>query len=178
MPPPIEAIGSFRTIKGMPDIGSGPARSRSDGTLAFLEVDGQAIFGVNADAPGYTVRDEAKARDMRARLIEQYPDLMATGNIGHKPNDALLHAEAVNALLRAVEPYGGTLAGRTIELRVDRRLCPRPPSSGPVRFAVRHPRQEPSARIWPVWICAGRLETAVPAAIATAQIHSPRAPEC
>lgn len=51
------------------------------------------------------------------------PDIMATGNVGHKPNDALFHAEA-NALLRAAEPYGGSLAGRTIEMRVDRPLCP------------------------------------------------------
>lgn len=121
-PPPIEAIGSFRTITGMPDVGSGLARLRSEGTVAILEVDGQAVFGVNGNAPGYTARDEVMARDMRARLIEQHPDIMATGNIGHKPNDALFHAEA-NALLRAAEPNGSTLAGRTIEMRVDRELC-------------------------------------------------------
>lgn len=120
--PPSETIGSFRTITGMPDTGSGPARRASEGTVAYAEVDGQAVFGVNSDAPGYTMRDEALARDMRARLIDRYPDIMATGNVGHKPNDALFHAE-VNALLRAAEPYGGSLAGRTIEMRVDRRLC-------------------------------------------------------
>ena len=60
---------------------------------------------------------------MRSRLIERYPDIMATGNVGRKPNDALFHAEA-NALLRAAEPFGGSLAGRTIEMRVDRELCP------------------------------------------------------
>lgn len=60
---------------------------------------------------------------MRSRLIERYPEVMATGNVGHKPNDALFHAE-INALLRAAEPYGGSLAGRTNEMRVDRRLCP------------------------------------------------------
>lgn len=120
--PPPEAIGSFRNITGMPDTGSGSARRTSDGTVAFTEIDGQAVFGVNANAPGYTARDEALARDMRARLIEQYPEVMATGNVGHKPNDALFHAEA-NALLRAAEPYGGSLAGRTIEMRVDRWLC-------------------------------------------------------
>lgn len=122
MPPP-EAIGSFRSITGMPDVGSGIARSRSDGTVAYTEVDGHAVFGVNANAPGYTARDEAMARDMRSRLIERYPEVMATGNVGHKPNDALFHAEA-NALLRAAEPFGGSLAGRTIEMRVDRPLCP------------------------------------------------------
>ena len=120
--PPFEAIGSFRTITGMPDIGSGSAQRTSEGTVAYMEMDGQAVFGVNSDAPGYTVRDEAMARDIRSRLIERYPDIMSTGNTGHRPNDALFHAEA-NALLRAAEPYGGTLAGRTIEMRVDRRLC-------------------------------------------------------
>lgn len=120
--PPLEAIGSFRSITGMPDVGAGIARQRSDGTVAYLEVDGQAVFGVNADAPGYTVHDEAMARGMRARLIERYPDIMATGNIGLRPNDALFHAET-NALLRAAEPYGDSLVGRTIEMRVDRRLC-------------------------------------------------------
>lgn len=121
--PPSETIGSFRTITGMPDTGSGPARRASEGTVAYAEVDGRAVFGVNSDAPGYTMRDEAMARDMRSRLIERYPDIMATGNVGHKPNDALFHAEA-NALLRAAEPYGGSLVGRTIEMRVDRPLCP------------------------------------------------------
>lgn len=106
----------------MPDIGTGPARRTSEGTVAYAEVDGQTVFGVNSDAPGYTMRDEAMARDMRARLIERYPDIMATGNAGHKPNDALFHAEA-NALLRAAEPYSGSLGGRTIQMRVDRPLC-------------------------------------------------------
>lgn len=63
------AIGSFRSITGMPDIGAGAARATSDGTVALLEVEGQAVFGVSSDGPGYTVRDEAMARDMRARLI-------------------------------------------------------------------------------------------------------------
>lgn len=120
--PPLEAIGSFRSITGMPDTGSGTARRSSDGTVAYTDVDGQAVFGVNSNAPGYTARDEAMARDMRARLIERYPDVMATGNIGHKSNDALFHAEA-NALMRAADNYGGTLAGRTIEMKVDRGLC-------------------------------------------------------
>lgn len=101
-------------------MGSGVARRSSEGTVAYAEVDGHAIFGVNANAPGYTARDEAMARDMRARLIERYPELMATGNIGQFPNNALFHAEA-NALLRAAD--GSRLAGRTIEMRVDRELC-------------------------------------------------------
>ena len=46
---------------------------------------------------------------------------MATDNLGHIPNNALFHAE-VNALLRAAGA-SGSLAGREIELRVDRGLC-------------------------------------------------------
>ena len=119
-PTTTEVISAYRSITGMPNETGGRS---SNGTIAFALVDGQpAAIGVNSDAPSYVVRDEVLAMEMRARLIERYPDVMATGNIGYKPNDALFHAEA-NALLRAAEPYGGSLAGRTIEMRVDRRLC-------------------------------------------------------
>lgn len=121
--PPLEAIRSYRSITGMPDTGEHSASRKSDGTVAFTIVDDTPVFGVNSDAPGYTVRDEAMARDMRARLIERFPEVMANGNIGQRPNDALFHAET-NALLRAAESNGGSLSGRTIEMRVDRRLCP------------------------------------------------------
>jgi hypothetical protein len=48
---------------------------------------------------------------------------MAVGNVGHMPNDALFHAEA-NALLRAAGPYNGNLAGRALDVYVDRSMCP------------------------------------------------------
>lgn len=143
MLPPNEVISSYRTITGMPDIRDGIAGGRSDGTVAFTEIDGVPVFGVNSDAPGYTASDEAMAREMRSRLIERYPDMMATGNIRQKPNDALFHAEA-NALMRAAEPYGGTLAGRTIEVRVDRPLCR---SCGEILPAVGLKLGNPTARI-------------------------------
>jgi hypothetical protein len=38
------------------------------------------------------------------------------------PLDALWHAEA-NALLRAAEPYGGSLLGGSVSVVVDRQLC-------------------------------------------------------
>lgn len=141
--PPFEAIGSYRTITGMPVIRDSVAGRRTDGTVAFTEIDGVPVFGVNSDAPGYTASDEAMAREMRSRLIESYPDMMATGNIGQKPNDALFHAEA-NALMRAAQPFGGTLAGRTIEIRVDRPLCR---SCGDVLPAVGLQLGNPTARI-------------------------------
>ncbi len=120
--PPFDAIRGFRAVTGMPDIGEGVAGRRTDGTVAFTAVDGQSVFGVNSNAPGYTVTDEAAARDMRAKLVERYPDTMSTSNLGRFPNDALFHAEA-NALMRAAEANGGSLLGRVIDMRVDRRLC-------------------------------------------------------
>lgn len=120
-PAPAQCIASYRSIMGMPDIGERAARW-SDGTVAYAEVDGRPVIGVNSDAPGYTMADEAAAQSMRAQLVERYPDIMATDNLGHMPNNALFHAEA-NALLRA-EAGGRYLSGRTIEMRVDRQLCP------------------------------------------------------
>lgn len=107
----------------MPDIGDRLAFSRAEGTVAFASVDGKPVFGVNSDAPGYTVADGAAARIMRDRLVTEYPDVMNTDGISWKPNDVVYHAEAT-ALMRAAEPLGGSLAGRTIDIGVDRGLCP------------------------------------------------------
>ena len=94
-----------------------------DHTVAYTEVGGTPFIGINSTAPGYTDADRAAATKMRGVLIEKYPDVMQTANIGWKPNDAVFHAEAT-ILLRAAEGNGGTLAGRTIEIQVDRRMCP------------------------------------------------------
>jgi hypothetical protein len=120
--PPV-CIANYRNITGMPDIGDRLAFSRAEGTVAFANVDGKPVFGVNSDAPGYTVADGAAARVMRDRLVTVYPDVMNTDGISWKPNDVVYHAEA-NALMRAAEPLGGSLAGRTIDIGVDRGLCP------------------------------------------------------
>ena len=77
---------------------------------------------MNSDASAYTDGDRADANALRDVLIEKYPEDMATGNIGHKPNDALYHAET-NLLLRAAKQNGGSLAGQTFEVHVDRKLC-------------------------------------------------------
>lgn len=106
----------------MPDIGERAATRWSQGTVAYAEVDGRPVIGVNSDAPGYTTADEVTAQSMRAQLVERYPDVMATDNLGHMPNNALFHAEA-NALLLA-EAGGRYLSGPTIEMLVDRQLCP------------------------------------------------------
>ena len=119
---PREAIAAYRSVTGLPYLGNRHARTTTEGTVAFTEIDGQIFFGVNSKAAGYTSHDEAAAMEMRARLIDRHPGVMATDHLGHFPNNALFHAEA-NVLLRAAEQFGGSLAGREIEIHLDRRLC-------------------------------------------------------
>jgi hypothetical protein len=92
-------------------------------TVAYAEVDGKPVLGVNSTAPGYTEADRAAANQMRATLLVKYPDAMATDNIGQIPNNALYHAEAT-LLLRAAAANRGSLAGRTIDMLVDNTMCP------------------------------------------------------
>ena len=77
---------------------------------------------MNSESTAYTDGDRADANALRSVILEKYPELMATGNIGHKPNDALYHAET-NLLLRAARQNGGSLTGQTLEVHVDRKLC-------------------------------------------------------
>ncbi len=119
---PTEAIRTYRSLIGMPDTANDIAANKADGTVAYAEVDGEPVFGVNGNSPGYTVSDEMAARALRGRLSELYPNVMSTHHLGRFPNDALFHAEA-NALIRAANMNGGSLAGRSIEMRVDRELC-------------------------------------------------------
>ena len=59
---------------------------------------------------------------MRDTLLKKYPEIMNTDNIGRMPNNAVYHAEATT-LLRSAGANGGTLAGRTFEILVDREMC-------------------------------------------------------
>jgi hypothetical protein len=95
---------------------------RKDGTVTYANIDGKDIFGSNSTSPTYTSRDDAAARDMREVLLQKYPDLMESDNIGRRPNDALFHAETT-ILLRAARENGGTLAGRTLEVFADNPMC-------------------------------------------------------
>ena len=119
---PFQAIRSYRSITGMPDIGERAAARSSEGTVAFTLVDDTPVFGVNSNALAYTANDQASAEEMRDRLVGLYPETMRSDNLGWKPNDALFHAE-VNALLRASSVSNGTLSGRTLTIRIDRELC-------------------------------------------------------
>ncbi|MDX2204581.1 MAG: phage portal protein [Hyphomicrobiaceae bacterium] len=111
---PRQAVEAYRSINNLPS---------GVGTVAYGEVDGKAFIGVNSSLPGYTEADRAAANAMRDTLIAKYPEEMATENVGQKPNDALYHAEAT-ALLRAARETQGSLSGRSIELFVDRPMCP------------------------------------------------------
>jgi hypothetical protein len=59
---------------------------------------------------------------MRERLIQLYPEVMKELNKGWMPNDSMFHAE-VTSLLRLYRATNGILRGRTIRLKVDRRVC-------------------------------------------------------
>ena len=107
------AIDAYRAQHNMPP---------GDGTVAHALIDGKPVFGVNSTGSGYTVDDRMDATALRDLLINKYPDVMRTDNIGYMPNNALYHAETT-LLLRAARDAGGNLNGRTIEMRVDRRLC-------------------------------------------------------
>jgi hypothetical protein len=110
---PREAIDLYRSIHDMP---------AGQGTVAYGEIEGTPFLGVNSRSPGYTDADRAAADQMRDTLLAKYPEVMNTDNIGRMPNNALYHAEATT-LLRAAQANGGTLAGRTFEIHMDRPLC-------------------------------------------------------
>ncbi|MCB1521931.1 MAG: hypothetical protein KDJ37_15350 [Hyphomicrobiaceae bacterium] len=121
-PGPPEIIEAYRYVTGMPPVPPGRQAPKASGTVAYIDLDGTPIIGVNSKAPGYTSGDEALAQVLRSELIDEYPNIMRQENFGWKPNDAVVHAEA-NALLRAAQVHGGTLRGREIEMRTDRELC-------------------------------------------------------
>jgi hypothetical protein len=115
-------IDSYRTFVNTSDLFGQGTWPPYKGTVAVTSLGGDAIFGVNSDAPTYTEADARAALAMRDTLVQKYPDIMATGNIGRMPNDSLFHAETTT-LLRAVRANGGSLAGQSIEIDVDRSLC-------------------------------------------------------
>ena len=77
----------------------------------------------SSNSPTYTRADRLAAKGMRDTLIEKYPEVMDTDNVGRRSNDAVFHAETT-VLLRAARANGGTLAGQTLEVFGDRPLRP------------------------------------------------------
>jgi hypothetical protein len=92
------------------------------GTVTYTEFNGEKIFGSNSTSPTYSRSDRDAAISLRGTLLEKYPNVMNSNDIGRRPNDALFHAETT-ALLRAARANGGTLAGKTLEVHADRILC-------------------------------------------------------
>jgi len=111
------AMEAYRSENGLRDL-----FGRRDGTVSYTELNGKQIFGSNSTSPTYTARDRAAADNMRDELIRDYPELFNRDNIGQMPNNALYHAETT-ALLRAARENDGTLAGQTLEVRVDNPMC-------------------------------------------------------
>ena len=92
------------------------------GAVVITSIDGEDVFGPSSNAGGYTPEDRHAAEKLRADLVKQYPAVFDRSNLGQKPNDALFHGETT-ALLRAAKKRGGTLAGQTLTVFTDRRLC-------------------------------------------------------
>ena len=95
---------------------------RDDKTVGWTNLDGRDIFGSSSKMPSYSSDDAIAAERMREILVDKYPETMKNDNIGRKPNDALYHAEA-NLLMRAAKANGGDLAGKNLEVVVDRPMC-------------------------------------------------------
>jgi hypothetical protein len=114
-------LEAYRESNATPDLfGGGWSRERH--TVAVATPEEQLFFGMNSNAPTYTGRDRTKASQTIDLMLEQFPRVINRRNIGSKPNDALYHAEST-ILLRMKEAFGGTLAGRTFRVTVDREMC-------------------------------------------------------
>jgi hypothetical protein len=92
------------------------------GAVALTTIDDKDIFGSNSTSSTYTDADFRAATEMRDKLVAKYPIVMSAENVGYTPGNALFHAET-NVLLRAAEANGGTLAGRSLDIYVDRKIC-------------------------------------------------------
>ena len=120
--PPDHLIGAYRANSAEADLLGRRPWAPNEGTVAVTTLRGEPVFGVNSRSPAYTEADERAAHLARDILIRRYPDIMERSNIGWRPNDALFHAEST-VLLRAARLNGGTLAGESLDVRVDRQIC-------------------------------------------------------
>jgi hypothetical protein len=100
-----ELIDAFRRENGPWDL-----FGHQRGAVTVTTFNGKHIFGSNSKSPTYTRADRADAERLRRILIQKYPNLMRSDNIGQKPNDALFHAEAT-VLFRAARENGGYARG-------------------------------------------------------------------
>jgi hypothetical protein len=92
------------------------------GANTYTEIDGKIIYGSNASLPMYETIDRVERDRMIELYVEEHPEMAEKARLRQMPFDAFGHAET-NVLLRAAREYGGTLAGRTLDVFGDRELC-------------------------------------------------------
>lgn len=110
-------IEAYRSENGLRDL-----FGHKRGAVTVTTVDRMDIFGSNSGSPTYTASDVAAVVKLRDKLAEKYPKELSAKNIGLMPNNALFHAETT-VLLRAARQSGGSLAGRTLTVFGDTRMC-------------------------------------------------------
>ncbi|MEA2954014.1 MAG: hypothetical protein QOJ96_3534 [Alphaproteobacteria bacterium] len=108
------AIEAYRSENGLWDL-----FRRKDGAVTYTNINGSDIFGSNSTSPTYRTIDRAEADGLRARYLEANPD---ADRAGQMPSNAFYHAETT-VLLRAARANGGSLAGQTLEVFGDTRMC-------------------------------------------------------
>lgn len=113
----LAAFEAYRSANRLRDL-----FGRDIGTLAYTELNGKGIYGVNSTVGTYEASDRAAADKIRDVLIKDFPDYFDKDNIGQAPNNAIYHAETT-ALLRAARENGGTLKGLELEVHVDAPMC-------------------------------------------------------
>lgn len=104
------------------------SRNRTDllgpepGAVVVTSIDGQDVFGPSSGTGGYESEDRDAAEKLRAKLVKKHSEVFGSGNLGQMPKNAPFHGETT-VLLRAARLRGGTLAGQTLTVFTDRRLC-------------------------------------------------------
>jgi hypothetical protein len=114
-------IEAYRQQQGM-DLFGEPNWSRQQNTIATCNANGIPFMGVNSGALTYTDTDRVMAEHSRDALTQNYHTEVNREMVGGFPNNAVFHAEAT-CLLRAARANGGSLAGKMIEVHVDRPMC-------------------------------------------------------
>lgn len=92
------------------------------GAVSVTTIDGEHIFGTHRGSHFYDRDDERDWRNLRDILVTKNPELGSSDNLGRYPLNALTHAET-NVLVRAARRFGGSLAGRELEVLTDRDMC-------------------------------------------------------
>lgn len=115
-------IDIYRRQRHDPDLLGFDRFDRETSVVGYGLFDRLPVFGVNSKAPPYQDSDRSEAKRWLGTLIEAYPNTMQRENVGHKPNDAVFHAETT-VLLRMARANGGTLRGREMTIYVERNLC-------------------------------------------------------